>query len=53
MRSTFLTARRKLLAEAPSATALTAPAEVPVMMEKGLWARLGNNSAAALSTPTW
>ena len=34
--SVFLTAKRKLLAEEANATALIAPADVPLITEKGL-----------------
>ena len=43
----------KCAASEANATALTAPAEVPVMMGKGHAEPLRNNSATPFSTPTW
>ncbi len=46
------TARLKCAASVASAIALTAPAEVPVMIGNGQRAPRGNSSAIPLSTPT-
>jgi len=52
-RSMANTERRKWAASEARATALTAPAEVPVMMGKGQADPRRSSSAIPLSTPTW